>query len=636
GNIHQIRTRLAETRQEEKTMKKKIHGTSHFQIIVILISMVTLSVGVSAQISPGDLTKAHAQFEGMLNCTKCHVLGDKVSNEKCLDCHKEIKSRVDQNKGYHASAEVSGKDCFTCHSEHHGRNFEIVRFDIERFDHQKTGYKLTGAHVKADCKACHDDAHIASADIKNKEYTYLGLKTECVSCHKDVHQNTLSTNCAACHNTEKFSPAPLFDHAKSDFPLRGKHKELDCTGCHAVNYVNGALFQRFKGVAHASCADCHEDPHQGSFGNKCKDCHTEDSFTEFIGSNAFNHSTTHFPLLGKHKRLDCAACHKMEVNTKPERMFKDYVNRDFTSCTTCHKDVHEGNFGQNCKACHNEESFQKVANLDKFNHNQTGYPLEGKHITVDCRKCHETKMTDPVAHQSCIDCHEDFHKGQFITQARVTDCAACHTVNGFQEASYTIVQHQQSKFPLTGAHEATPCNACHWKNETWKFRDIGSRCMDCHQDVHQGKLSEKYYPDHACDKCHVPDAWAEITFEHQVTGFELKGKHKEITCTACHKMDTIVQGQVLLPFMGLKAACSSCHADVHERQFEVAGTTDCNRCHGFEAWKPSEFDHQTARFKLDGAHIKVACDKCHKPEIRDNKTIIQYRLEKFECVDCHS
>ena len=117
-------------------------------------ALVFLTFHGDAQLSPGDLASPHAHLEGIANCTKCHVIGNKVTNEKCLACHKEIDSRIDQRKGYHASSEVAGKDCFACHSDHHGRNFEIVRFDKEKFNHQLTGYKLTGAHLRQDCKAC--------------------------------------------------------------------------------------------------------------------------------------------------------------------------------------------------------------------------------------------------------------------------------------------------------------------------------------------------------------------------------------------------------------------------------------------------------------------------------------------------
>ena len=47
-------------------------------VFILLCLLDSLCIRVSnAQISPGELTKSHAHLEGMLNCTKCHVLGDK-------------------------------------------------------------------------------------------------------------------------------------------------------------------------------------------------------------------------------------------------------------------------------------------------------------------------------------------------------------------------------------------------------------------------------------------------------------------------------------------------------------------------------------------------------------------------------
>ncbi len=600
----------------------------------ILIIFLLGAIPFYAQISPGDLTKAHAQLEGMLNCTKCHVLGDKVSNEKCLECHKELKSRVDQRKGYHASSQVAGKDCFSCHSEHHGRDFNIVRFDIEHFDHQLTGYKLTGAHLKQTCNACHQDERIESADLRKKDYTYLGLRTDCIACHKDVHRKTLSTDCASCHTTEAFSPASLFDHNKADFALKGKHRELDCKSCHGVTLVEGSLYQKFTDIPFSSCASCHEDPHKGSFGAKCTSCHTEDSFADFAGKGTFNHAQTRFPLVGRHRKIDCSACHQMDAN--PEKVFQDYKNKDITNCITCHQDVHENKFGTDCRRCHNEDSFRKLVPTASFDHDVTGYPLEGKHETVDCRKCHENKAIDPLPHQRCMDCHQDFHQGQFIRAAYKPDCRDCHSVEGFAGSSYTIEQHNQSNFPLSGAHLATPCFACHFKNETWNFKNIGQQCSDCHADVHAGQLAENYYPGKSCDRCHSAEAWSQVDFPHETTGFALTGKHLLIACKSCHKEEPPSPKTTPIVFKGLQTTCISCHPDEHNRQFEMNGITDCLRCHQPEAWKPSRFDHQTTRFPLDGAHSKVDCQQCHKPQLVNGKKIVQYKLERFQCADCHS
>ena len=98
--------------------------------ISFIISLLIVSINTGfAQISPGDLSKAHAHLEGASNCTQCHAVGNKVTREKCLACHQEIKNNIDANKGYHASKEVKGKNCAACHNDHHGRDFQLIKFD---------------------------------------------------------------------------------------------------------------------------------------------------------------------------------------------------------------------------------------------------------------------------------------------------------------------------------------------------------------------------------------------------------------------------------------------------------------------------------------------------------------------------
>ncbi len=120
----------------------------------MILSMFLLP-DLQAQLSPGKLATSHADLEGIRNCTQCHTLGNKVDDNKCLDCHKEIKSFIDERRGYHYSREVRSKDCISCHSDHHGRKFDMVRFDEDKFNHNLTGYKLTGEHQIIDCRQCH-------------------------------------------------------------------------------------------------------------------------------------------------------------------------------------------------------------------------------------------------------------------------------------------------------------------------------------------------------------------------------------------------------------------------------------------------------------------------------------------------
>jgi len=523
-------------------------------IFLVVLGNIIIRSNCTAQISPGDLAEVHKHLEGLSNCTQCHTLGDKVTNEKCLDCHKEIKALIDQNRGYHVSSEVKAKNCFECHNDHHGRNFQIIRFDADNFNHDLSGYKLEGAHSKKDCKDCHKPDFITDSKLKDKKTTYLGLETSCLTCHQDYHQKTLPANCMDCHNMEKFKPAPKFDHQNAKFKLRGKHKNLDCIKCHKIGEKNREKYQEFKGL-------------------------------------------------------------------------------EFASCTNCHEDIHKNKFGQNCTKCHSEESFHVIKDLDAFDHDRTAFPLEGKHIALECKKCHKSNYTDPLPHQKCLDCHKDYHEGQFIKNEIITDCKVCHSVDGFKGSTFSIDNHAELRFKLEGAHMATPCFDCHLKNDKWVFRELGINCVECHEDIHNNYIDKKYYPESDCRKCHEVSRWQQISFEHSITDFKLEGKHAEQSCRSCHfpeKEDNAVQ-----QFKQLNSECIQCHKDIHYQQFENAGKTDCLKCHAFTDWKAEKFDHNSARFKLDGKHKDVACKKCHVEVSEDNKVYTKYKMESFKCEDCH-
>jgi hypothetical protein len=499
----------------------------------------------------------------MSNCTQCHVLGNKVSNEKCLICHKEIQQRINLQKGYHSSAEIKGKQCITCHNEHHGKNFQLIRLDTAKFDHSLTGYTLSVPHAKKGCKDCHVTKFITDQKIKAKKYTYMGVSTDCLSCHADYHQKTLPSDCLNCHNADAFKPATKFNHAKTRFQLVGKHINVDCLKCHKVEMVNEKKFQEFKLNQNISCASCHKDPHQNKFG-------------------------------------------------------------------------------QNCNQCHTEESFQIVKGAKNFDHNKTDYKLEEKHLTVNCKACHKTKFTDPLKFKNCTDCHTDYHKKQFAKNGVSPDCSQCHSVKGFTLFSYSIDQHNLSPFPLRGAHVATPCLECHKKQEVWNFRGIGINCKDCHADIHKTFIQAKYYPEENCKICHNEGRWADVSFDHSKTEFNLTGGHTKQSCRACHitrdsngaiqRDSRRIIGQ---KFSGLSKNCSDCHDDIHRKQFEKNGITNCTECHYTENWKASKFDHNNTAFKLDGKHINVACLKCHKPQQEGSYVYIKYKLKEFKCESCH-
>lgn len=601
----------------------------------IIFWIFAVTIPLYGQISPGPLSEAHKDLEGLSNCTKCHDLGNKVPDHKCLDCHDVIDQLITSNQGYHSSSEVRSKECTDCHNEHHGRKFDMVRFDEDAFNHDLAGYTLEGAHATVDCRACHKPDNIDNPEVKKRKDTYLGLEDKCLSCHQDFHQNTLDQDCRKCHDMEAFRPATLFDHNEADFALQGRHEEVGCVECHPKEERNGIDFQKFTDIPFNDCIACHDDAHQGKLPGKCAHCHQESGWTNFIGQKRFNHDLTAFTLYGAHKNVNCFDCHQKTNNSVA--IFQDQAGISRNDCNTCHDDVHEGKFGLDCASCHKASSFFDLKNMDNFNHSLTNFNLEGQHIGVDCKECHGERLTDPLSFQYCYDCHEDYHQGEFVEDNVFRDCNACHIVEEpFTYTSFSLDDHQTTAFPLTGSHLATPCFECHLSEEQWTFREIGISCIDCHENIHKGFIEEPYINNNDCTSCHNTEMWSEVSFDHSATNWELTGRHAETKCRACHfKEET--NGEFVQVFADMTTVCASCHENPHGIQFQVDDITDCNRCHNTAGWDSEFFDHSKTRFPLDGKHADLECSACHPNEIQgDGVERVLYRIEKLECIDCHS
>lgn len=601
----------------------------------LLVVMLLAAKGGWCQLSPGDLTEAHAHLEGMSNCTQCHDIGQKVPDQKCLDCHHEIEHLMGADRGLHSSKEVREMSCVDCHSEHHGRRFEMIRFDQEGFDHSRAGYLLEGQHAVIDCRECHKPDHIQDTDLRKREETFLGLETTCLDCHEDYHQQTLGNDCLQCHDYNSFEPAPGFDHGQADFSLRGAHVAVDCRECHPVTTRSGRAFQQFADIPSNRCTDCHTDPHLGQLPASCNQCHTESSFGHFTGRERFDHGVTEFELRGRHRAVDCFACHANDANASG--VFQDLLGIAERSCVECHSDVHEGRFGNDCQRCHTEESFFELKDMTMFDHDVTAYPLEGQHVDVDCKACHKGRYTEAIDYGQCKNCHEDYHDGEFTSSREDADCRDCHTLEEkFTYTTFGLDEHGATDFPLAGAHMATPCFDCHLDESHWSFRGIGESCIDCHDDVHLGEIDPTYYPESDCTVCHSTERWSDIGFEHDRTGWELSGAHASVDCRACHFEEEGASGGYTQHFADLNSDCIQCHENVHGDQFAVADVTNCTNCHSTESWLPNNFDHNLTDFPLEGRHEEVDCYECHKTTAEvEGRSIVIFKIEKHACIDCH-
>lgn len=468
--------------------------------------------GFDHKLTDFPLRGAHAPLE----CASCHRRGARHRDApgQCVSCHRKDD----------AHKERLGPACGDCHAE--------TRWKDVRFDHTKTRFALGGKHAQVACKECHRDnlfkstplacASCHARDDKHKgrlgekceschsatswsavtfdhdrhtKYPLLGrhravqcyschaanpyrekLQTGCVACHRkdDKHRGTLGAACGDCH-TERSWQQARFDHSKTRFPLLGKHQPVECKACH-----KSAVFRE----APTDCAACHkkDDKHKGALGPACGDCHTERDWKQ----SKFDHGRARFALLGRHRSVQCAACHK-------DPNFRQTPSE----CAACHKkdDRHEGQLGLQCGQCHGAQDWRKTS----FDHGRAAFPLVGRHLMVQCRSCHATARYKD-ARRDCVGCHaqDDIHKRRLGPQ-----CESCHNARDWK--TWDFNHDRQTRFRLDGAHRRLECYACH-RDAVGTKPTLAAACVACHarDDVHDGSFGRQ------CDSCHFTSSFKQV------------------------------------------------------------------------------------------------------------------------------
>jgi hypothetical protein len=246
-----------------------------------------------------------------------------------------------------------------------------------------------------------------------------------------------------------------------------------------------------------------------------------------------------------------------------------------------------------------------------------------------------------------VDCHKDPHGGRFIGKDQYGDCSACHSLEGFSPAHFSLLQHAQSKFPLTEAHLAVPCIACHSRvqtpegGETTLFEFADTRCKTCHKDPHQHQV-DRWIQTGGCEICHTTAGWRSVKFDHDRTRFKLESRHAETACLSCHGEPSARGEKTKYRFQGMSMECQVCHKDPHKGQFssiQADGTriTPCERCHTTKDWLAEKFNHdRDSTFPLTGAHRTVACGKCHPATPQGGFNPILYKPIAHRCDSCHA
>ena len=285
--------------------------------------------------------------------------------------------------------------------------------------------------------------------------------------------------------------------------------------------------------------------------------------------------------------------------------------------------AHGPDFKMDCKLCHDPGGWKVDFSKLKYDHATTGFPLEGQHAQTQCRQCHQDLVFNK-AKPDCISCHQDIHQ---MTVGN--DCKRCHTSNDWLVNNITEL-HEQSGFPLAGAHNLLNCIECH-KNETNQRWDrIGNECIACHQQDFNRTKS----PDHkaagfsnACAECHDPVSlqWSGSGNFHGF--FPLTLGHDIKDCNRCHQGNN---------YAAANPDCKSCHmadysATVNPNHAGSGFGTDCAMCHSTQpGWKPAKMEnHDQAFFPIYSGNHKGEWSKCTDCHLNPGN------YSQFSCINCH-
>ncbi|NOX89268.1 MAG: hypothetical protein GXO77_09585 [Calditrichaeota bacterium] len=505
----------------------------------------------------------------------------------------------------------------------HGKNFDLHcsachvteswRVDPAKinFDHKKTGFTLIGAHSEINCRSCHKDlvfSHIGHA---------------CADCHVDIHKGEVGIDCERCHTPESWENRfEIFElHQQTRFPLLGAHAVIDCQSCHTSDQRTE---YKLTGV---ECQQCHlqnfmqalnPEHRKAGFSLDCRKCHLVNASS--WKQTVYRHSEA-FPLTEGHSGIDCADCHAERYRGTSTDCFacheKDY-NR------TVNPDHQIFGFPTVCGECHTSSDWAR----SRFDHTAvSGFALNGIHGRSDevkCIDCHVNNQLSGLP-KDCFGCHQkDFENAadpNHVAGNFPQDCLTCHNEEAWTPAQF---DHNQTAFPLTGAHQSVACENCH---KNGQYSGTAADCYSCHET----NYAQTTDPDHSqnnfshdCTQCHTTTAWKPASFDHNQTDFPLTGAHQTLNCIDCHQAG----------YAGTPTACISCHQENYDSttdpDHQAANfPTTCEDCHTTTAWKPANWDHDTQYFPIYSGKHQGEWDTCADCHVNASD------YSQFECINCH-
>ena len=213
----------------------------------------------------------------------------------------------------------------------------------------------------------------------------------------------------------------------------------------------------------------------------------------------------------------------------------------------------------------------------KFDHDTTGFLLNGAHTRVSCETCH----------------------AYGIFRGTPTRCSGCHGQSGTIATTKKGPTHVQS---------ADTCDDCHtefsWTNARMDHSSVIGTCQSCHNGVKAtGKTPTHIQSNDTCDDCHLTVAWAPAHFKHigitgscyschngtTATGKSTSHVLTTNVCEDCHH-STVSWLPATFDHSDAIGTCYSCHngtVATGKPSDHIPSDKNCNDCHSTTAWKPA-------------------------------------------------
>lgn len=265
-------------------------------------------------------------------------------------------------------------------------------------------------------------------------------------------------------------------------------------------------------------------------------------------------------------------------------------------------------------------------------------------MAAGCTSCHEVrsikgvtriKLTTATPQALCITCHADMNaattKGT-VHPPGVRDCLQCHSPHA-SDNKYQLLK------PTAGDKDQNLCLGCHTEglnvaNQGSRHAALDMGCDTCHSPHKTGERGNQEFDYHLtkaspglCLDCHDP-ASQDLRTAHKGQPFATAN------CVQCHDPHQSNQAKLMqqfthAPFAG--GSCDTCHQPAKDGKVvltQADGKTICLTCHSEQAEKIEK-----AKVQHPGAQSD--CTTCHDPHA--GKTPGFIRPDPVSaCLTCHS